>query len=158
MYENEIVMKADFLNRLVSISLSARLFREWQKASQLGNPPFSERELLTLEACNDFPFTEKDLARLFGLSPSSVNDLVSSLVGEKLLTKPEGSRGKPLTLTKAGLQQLAKMKQAAGRRMEYLFDSLSPDELNSLVPMLDKIGANARRFIETEVFQSIPVV
>ena len=138
----------------MSNSLNARLFSEWQNASQLGTPAFTEREILTLEACNEFPLTEKDLARLFGLSPSSVNDLVARLAEEKLLTKPEGSRGKPLLLTKAGSLQLAKMRQATARRMEYLFESIEDQELNAMVPMLEKIGANARRFIETEVFQS----
>ncbi len=147
-------MKSEFLSRLVSISLRTRLFREWQKAHQLGDPPFSERELLTLEVVNDFKnITEKDIGRLFGLSPSSVNDLVSRLVEEKILTKPEGTRGKPLSLTKTGQQQLSKMKQANAKRLEYLFDSFSDQDWETIMPLLEKIGHAAQRHIETEVFR-----
>ena len=149
-------MKAEFLERLVSISLRARLLRAHYDATKLdsGEAPFSEREILTMEALHELKnITEKSLCQLFGLSPSSVSDLVSRLVELKLLTKPEKTRGKPLSLTKTGQQQLQKLRQTSAQRFEYLFEGFSDKDWEIYLPMVEKVGENAQRYLKKELFR-----
>src|SRR5206468_7650130 len=94
-------MKTDVLKLLFSISLKARILREWQKANRAQDAQFSERELLTLELVNDFgPITEKGLCKIFGLSFSSVSDLLKKLRQAGFIE--DKARGKPLRLTEKG--------------------------------------------------------
>jgi len=154
-------MKNELVEKLFSISLKARILREWQKANRAQDQEFSERELLTLELINDFaPITEKGLCKIFGLSFSSVSDLIKNLAEKGVIDTSEKMRGKPLALTDSGLQTLERLKQMSAARLIYLFESqessVTEQEAEIMLNIFKKIEKNAERHVQQLVFDRYP--
>ena|SRR5712664_3776548 len=148
-------MKTEVLNLLFSISLKARILREWQKANRAQDAQFSERELLTLELVTDFgPITEKGLCKIFGLSFSSVSDMLKKLTQDGLIG--DKARGKPLVLTEKGKKWLQSLKQTSATRFEYMFESFSLKEWDTLFNLFKKVEKNAERYVQQLVFDRYP--
>jgi Mn-dependent DtxR family transcriptional regulator len=146
-------MKKQVLDLLFAISLRSRILREWQKTSQIRDDHFSEREILTLELIRDYsPITEKALTKFFGLSFSSVADILTHLRELDLVEQPEKSRGKPLKLTKTGIRQIDELRNASAARYGYLLDGLSEKEVESLAALYAKMDRNAERHVQKLVF------
>ena len=104
-------MDNKLLALLFSISLKARILRAWQKSTKVSEQEFTERDLFSLELIQDYPpMTEKGLCKIFGLSPSSVSDIVKNLCEKGLIDTSEKSRGKPLELTPEGVRKLNEIK------------------------------------------------
>lgn len=151
-------MKDDVLDRLVAISLRTRLLQTFHAATKLkaGAAMVSEREILAMEAIRGLKkITEQGLCQLFGMSPSSVSDMVTRLTEQNLVTKPEKTRGKPLSLTKGGQEVLVKMRQATAQRFDYLFEGFTDQDWEVLLPLLERVGGNAQRYLEKELFADL---
>lgn len=148
-------MTEELLSRVFHIALRARILREWQVAHAARSPQFNDREMLTLEVINDFaPITEKELCKIFGLSPSSVNEMVKKLADLGLVdkeTEAADKRAKPLRLTPDGVSALEGIKAGSARRFGYLFASLTEDEQQRLLPVFEKIG----RTVDTKVREMV---
>src|SRR5882672_5108333 len=139
----------EVLKTLFSVQLRTRILREWQKANRAQDQEFSERELLTLELVEGFgPITEKGLCKIFGLSFSSISDIIKKLGEADLLDKSEKARGKPLALTKKGQQTLEDLKKVSAKRFEYLFESFSDEEWKDLMRLFDKVQKNVERYTQ----------
>ena len=149
-------MNTIILEKLFSISLKARILRTWQKASRADEQEFSELELFALELVSDFgPITEKGLCKIFGLSFSSVSDIVKKLRDKSLIECADKNRGKPLTLTKEGKTKLEEIKRSSATRFSYLFespDTLTEEEWRVLMKLLEKMDKNAERHIQRFIF------
>ena len=142
------------LNKMFSVLLKVRLLREWQKSNKMGESPFSERELLTMEMINGFDsITEKDLTKLLGVGFSSVSGMVSKLTNLELIGKPEGTRGKPLFLTQKGQECLKNIKQASVIGYDFICASLNEEEKQSLMSILSKIENDVIKNMRSEMFQ-----
>jgi DNA-binding MarR family transcriptional regulator len=150
-------IKQEVLEKLFSISLKARILREWQKASRIQDQEFSERELLTLEIIESLaPITEKALCKIFGLSFSSVAELTKKLSDAGLIDTAAKARGKALALTKKGEQTLRTLKKISASRFEYLFDSFSDDEWDRLLRLFQKVEKNVENYVQRLVFDRYP--
>ncbi len=146
-------MNAKLLETIFSISLKARILREWQKSNRAEEQEFNERDLLSLELINDFgPITEKGLSKVFGLQFSSISDIVNRLTEKGLVEKQSGTRGKPLTLTETGRRRLTKLKQDSGVRLGYLFSTLNEVDEKSLLSVFSKIDKAAAKHVNELVF------
>ncbi|MFZ2643689.1 MAG: hypothetical protein WA117_22045 [Verrucomicrobiia bacterium] len=146
-------MKKDILNSMLSIALKVKILREWQESNCAKDHEFSERQQLALELIKDFaPITEKSLCKIFGLSFSSINDIVKRLAEMRLIDTSDKTRGKPLILTELGVAKLAKLKEASITRFGYLLDSMTEEEWIPLRKILEKIDKNAERTIQQMVF------
>ena len=145
-------MNNEFSQVLFSISLKTRILRAWQKSNSAQDQDFSERDLLTLELIADFaPITEKGLCKIFGLSFSSVNDIVKKFVNLGLV-KDEKERGETLVLTESGKKRLAALKQASATRFNFLFEGLDEKEERELHKIFQKIDKNVERNVQQLVF------
>jgi DNA-binding MarR family transcriptional regulator len=103
------------------------------------------------------PITRKSIGIIFGMSPSSVSDMVrelttAGLVGEEKMTGGGDAREKPLVLTEHGAEYLMAMKEREAVRYKYLFDGVGPDEWEGLAELLDKIDAAARKQVDEMIF------
>ncbi|MCW5552133.1 MAG: hypothetical protein KIS67_08190 [Verrucomicrobiae bacterium] len=137
---------------LFSISLKTRILREWQKANRAQDQEFSERELLTLELISDFgPITEKGLCKIFGISFSSVGDIVKKLTQANLVEADRG-RGQPLELTKHGKQRLEQIKEVSAVRFGYLLEGLTEKEQEAFLGIMAKVDKNAEQYVQRLVF------
>lgn len=152
-------MQKDAIEKLFSIALKVRLFREWQASKTASEKEFSERELITLELIEAFPkidITEKKLSIIFGLSPSSINDIIKRLTESGLLEKEADeediTRGRALHLTKKGTEQLKKFKVSGAARYAYLFSLINDDEWDSLGKLLDKVDDSTTDAIKKNIF------
>ena len=140
------------MNTLFSISLKTRILREWQKANRAQDQEFSERELLSLELISDFgPITEKGLCKIFGISFSSVGDIVKKLT-EVGLVEADRGRGQPIELTKHGKERLEELKEASAVRFGYLFEGLTDKEAELFQKIMEKVEKNADRCVQQFVF------
>ncbi|HEX3855733.1 MAG TPA: MarR family winged helix-turn-helix transcriptional regulator [Verrucomicrobiae bacterium] len=145
-------MNNKFSQVLFSISLKTRILRAWQKSNSAQDQDFSERDLLTLELIADFaPITEKGLCKIFGLSFSSVNDIVKKFVSLGLV-KDEKERGETLALTEGGRKRLAALKQASATRFNFLFEGLGEKDETALHEIFQKIDKNVERNVQQLVF------
>lgn len=152
-------MHKKIIEKSFSISLKIRLLRAWQSTITAADNEFSERELITLELIDVFSqiaITEKKLSIIFGLSPSSVNDIVNRLTECSLLAKETDdkdiTRGRALRLTKKGKEQLKKYKEAGAARYAYLFALVNDDEWSVLEKLLDKMDQAITDAIKKNVF------
>ena len=146
-------MNNKLLEKIFSISLKARILREWQKSNRADDQQFTERELLTLELISDFaPITEKALAKIFGLAFSSVSDLVRGLKELDFIDSSDKIRGQPLALTPKGRAALEKLKQVSATRFTYLMESLDESDLQALMRVFDKMDRNAGATVQKFVF------
>jgi DNA-binding MarR family transcriptional regulator len=152
-------IKQETLEKLFSISLKARILREWQKASRIQDQEFSERELLTLEIIESLaPITEKALCKIFGLSFSSVAELTKKLSDAGLIDTAGKARGKALALTEKGAKTLENIKKVSANRFEYLFDSFSENEWKQLLALFQKVEKNVENSVQRLVFDHYPTV
>ena len=146
-------MNAKLLETIFSISLKARILREWQKSNRAEDQEFQERDLLCLELINDFgPITEKGLCKVFGLQFSSISDIVNRLTEKGFIEKQGGTRGKPLALTETGRKRLTKLKQDSAVRLGYLFSTLEKQDEDSLISVFNKIDKAAAKHVNELVF------
>ena len=146
-------MNKTLLSAIFSISMKARILREWQKSTRAEDQDFSERDLLILELINDFsPITEKGLSKVLGVAFSSVSDIVKRLSELGLIDTSEKSRGSPLALTASGKDKLARIKAISATRFEYLFENLSEQDIDKLENILKKIDKSAEETIQRLVF------
>jgi DNA-binding MarR family transcriptional regulator len=145
-------MDNEFSQLLFAISLKTRILRAWQKSNSAQDQDFTERDLLTLELISDFgPITEKGLCKIFGLSFSSVSDIVKKFVSLGLI-KEEKERGEPLVLTEGGKKRLATLKQASATRFNFLFEGLDEKEQKELHKIFLKVDKNVERNVQQLVF------
>ena len=141
-------IKQEALEKLFSISLKARILREWQKATRLQDQDFSERELLTLEIIASLaPITEKGLCKIFGLSFSSVSELTKKLEDAGFVETGK-VRGQPLALTGKGKEKLQELKKTSANRFEYLFDGFTDPMWDQLLALFNKVEENAERHVQ----------
>ena len=150
-------MLPKLLSSVFDISLKARMLREWQRAHAARHPELSDRELLIMQIVSDFgPVTEKELAMIFGLSPSVINELIGRLADldyvDKSARSETDNRVKPLSLTQTGLDILARAKSAMAQRFEYLLASLNEEEQKDLIPILEKINECASAKVRESIF------
>ncbi|HRY51436.1 MAG TPA: MarR family winged helix-turn-helix transcriptional regulator [Candidatus Paceibacterota bacterium] len=151
-------IKQDTLEKLFSISLKARILREWQKASRIQDQEFSERELLTLEVIENLkPITEKALCKIFGLSFSSVAELTKKLSDAGLIDSGAKARGKALALSGKGTKTLEDLKKISASRFEYLFESFSETEWEQLLKLFGKVEKNVENHVQRLVFDRSPI-
>ena len=106
-----------------------------------------------MELISDFaPITEKGLCKIFGLSFSSVSDLIKRLDKKGILDVSEKTRGMPLELTAQGKNVLGKLKETSSARFDYLFQVLTPEEEEVLGDILKRIDTSAEKTIQQLVF------
>ncbi len=153
------MQKKDAIEKLFSISLKIRIFREWQTAKTASDKEFSEREIITLELINVFDkiaITEKKLSMIFGLTPSSVTDIAKRLISygliEKEVDEKDVTRGKALRITKKGKEQIKQFKIAGTARYAYLFTKIKDEEVNLLFNLLTSIDEAATDAIKKNIF------
>lgn len=150
-------MKASTVTLMFSISLKARILREFQKVTRVQEQEFSERELFALELISDFgPITERGLGKVFGLSPSSVSDMLQHLCELGLIDIKDKARGKPLILSKLGEERLRSIKQISATRFGYLFERLEDDDWAALDRIFTQVDKNAERYVNMLVFDRAP--
>ena len=146
-------MSINLVAAAFSISLKARILREWQKTTRAEDQEFSERDLLTLELINDFsPITEKGLCKVLGIAFSSASDVVKRLIELGLVDSSDKSRGTPLALTAAGKEKLTRIKATSATRFAYLFENLNKRDIAMLEKVLKKIDNSAGETIQRLVF------
>lgn len=155
-------MKKKNLEKMVAIALKARVLREHQRASSSFSEDCSPREVLALELISGFSaegVTEKTLSRIFGLSPSSVSDLIRHLTECKLVEKETGedaiTRGRPLKLTAKGETQLKAIKASDAARFAFLlskFDGYSDEEKRIVNKFLDDVHDAATTAVNERIF------
>jgi DNA-binding MarR family transcriptional regulator len=150
-------MRDEALQRIFSITLRVRILRAWQAANQARDQAFSERELLAMELINDYPpITEKSLTKIFGLSFSSVADILKKLREMEVIEPPEKGRGKPLALTKQGKERLESLKTISSARYAYLFESVTDKEWDFLLAIFKKMEDSVENHIQRLVFGGQP--
>jgi DNA-binding MarR family transcriptional regulator len=146
------------LTKIYGIGLKARMLSEWVKIHRPVRDEYSDRQIFALELIHGFaPITRKDLGIIFGMSASSVSDMVrrladDGLVGETPAVAGADAREKPLVLTGPGEEFLDALRRQNAVRYRYLFDSVSADEWRVLTGLLDKIDAAAKRQVDEMVF------
>ena len=146
------------LTKLYSIGLKARMLAIWVKTHRPAQDKHSMREIFTMELVQGFPpITRKDLGVILAMSPSSVSDMVRSLIDEGLLAEEKVATGgdareKPLAMTEKGNEYLAEMRRRESVRYKYLFETVTPEEWKSLAGLLDKIDAAARKQVDEMIF------
>jgi DNA-binding MarR family transcriptional regulator len=149
----------ELVANMFELAGKARILKEWLDASAVGSPQLSDREVLTLQVVNDFaPVTENELARVFGISPGSINEMVKRLIDRELLDKTETRDGgdrrtKPLAITEQGIQTLATIKSGSARRYTYLLHDLTPEQLDALAPIIKLMNQSAVEHIKHLVFR-----
>jgi DNA-binding MarR family transcriptional regulator len=152
---NEIVR--DVVAVVYNISLKARLLGEWNRIHRAEREAYSERELFILELIDGFaPLTNRTLATIFGLSPSTMSEALKKLMSDGLIEviADEDAREKPLRLSDTGQQHLAKIKSHAAERYQYLFRGVEPKKWEPLLPLLRSIDEAARTQVEGTIFRS----
>jgi DNA-binding MarR family transcriptional regulator len=113
------------------------------------------RKVFAMELIQGYtPITRKSLGIIFGMSPSSVSDMVRELVNDDLVGEEKGgdAREKPLRLTDKGAKTLRIISESEAIRYRYLFDGVSMDEWQAISPILDKIDAAAKRQVDEMIF------
>ncbi len=155
-------MKKKILEKIVTLSLKARVLREHQRAGASSTEDCSPREVLVLELISGFEkegVTERTLSRIFGLSPSSVSDLIKRLIERKYVEKETGedeiTRGRPLKLTGPGEDQLKAVKASDAARFAFLlstFDGYSKDEKDAVNKFLDDVNEAATTAVHERIF------
>ena len=154
--QGEVVTQV--LTRIYSIGLKARMLAEWIKIHRPSQEQYSARQMFTLELIQGFaPITRKSLGVIFGMSPSSVSDMVRQLIADGLVAEEKlqngaDAREKPLALTEQGASYLKAAKQKEAIRYKYLFDGVRPDEWRGLVDLLDKIDQAAKKQVDEMIF------
>jgi len=147
---------SEVLEKDYGIGLKARMLAEWVRIHRPVRDDYSERQIFTLELIHGFaPITRKDLGIIFGMSPSSVSDMVRRLGDDGLVTEEKAgndAREKPLALTERGAAYLDSVRKQNAIRYRYLFDSVTPDEWRTLTAILDKVDAAARRQVDEMIF------
>ncbi len=148
----------EVLTKLYSIGLKARMLAFWVRTHRPGRDTHSDREIFALDLVNGFPpITRKALGIIFGMSASSVSDMVRRLIDEGLVAERETAEGgdareKPLVLTEQGERYLEELKQREAVRYRYLFEGISPEEWRGLIGLLEKVDAAATRQVNEMIF------
>jgi len=145
----------DLLAKIYSIGLKARMLSAWVRVHHPNQDSVDPRKVFAMELIHGYPpITRKSLGVIFGMSPSSVSDVVRELVNEGLVSEEKGSdaREKPLRLTEKGVKTLRAISEREAIRYRYLFDGVSMDEWRTLEPILDKIDAAAKRQVDEMIF------
>ena len=154
-------MQEAALKKLFAISVKARALRAWQERSEGGPKGLSEREVLVLELVEEFtqyfPVTESDVGKVFGLSPSSVSDLVGRLSKHALLRKEVDEKGhtrsKPLQVTQKGRRELERGRRGGAARFAYLFADISTgSDWRAAMRLLDMVDSAATRAVRKHIF------
>ena len=132
--------------------------KEWQASHAARKPEYSDQHLLILELTSNYaPVTEKELGKIFGMSTSSINDLVEKLVVGKLLDKNRKNEGdkreKIITVTETGKEVLKEIKSSATIRFQYLLNRFNDDELKQLINLLEKINESTDESLRALIFQ-----
>lgn len=146
------------LTKLYSIGLKARMLAAWVKVHRPNQEQLSPRQVFTMELILGFPpITRKSLGIIFGMSASSVSDMVRELVTTNLVAEekvPDGgdAREKPLKLTEQGVTTLRTLKEREAIRYRYLFDGVSVEEWQGMGALLDKIDRAAKRQVDEMIF------
>ena len=146
------------LTKIYSIGLKARMLTEWVKIHRPSREEYSARQIFTMELIQGFPpITRKSLGIIFGMSPSSVSDMVRQLVTDGLVAEEKvhdggDAREKPLVLTGQGVTYLQETKEQEAIRFKYLFDGISPEEWRGMEGLLDKLDRSAKRQVDEMIF------
>ena len=153
---DEIVSQV--LTKLYNIGLKARMLAFWVRKHRPSQDKHSYKEIFAMDLIHGFPpITRKMLGIIFGMSPSSVSDMVRQLMDEGLVAEEKAQEGrdgreKPLVLSKQGERYLSELKQRDAVRYKYLFEGVSPEEWKGLVGLLDKIDAAAKKQVDEMIF------
>ena len=151
-----IMNKKKLLELFSSISLKARILREWQKTSPIVDENFSEREILTIELVRDYsPITEKSLTKFFGISFGSVADIVANLRKLGILEQAGKAKALPLKLTKNGIEQAENIRAKNIVRHNYLLENIEEKDIGALIEIYDEIDKNAERNVQSLVLGKI---
>lgn len=145
------------LTKLYSIGLKARMLAFWVRTHRPTNDTHTYKEVFVLDLIHGFPpITRKSLGIIFGMSPSTVSDMIRQFIKEGLVAEEAANDGdgreKPLVLTEVGRDYLSELKQRESIRYKYLFEGISPQEWEGLVGLLDKIDAAATRQVDEMIF------
>ena len=92
------------------------------------------------------PVEARRVAELTGMSRAAVSALVATLERDGLVAKeraPYDGRAVQLTLTQAGLDAIASDFSAQNSREREWAAALTPDELKTLIALLDKLAAHS---------------
>ncbi len=149
-------MVDEAISAMLAMGLKARLLRTWERANSVHPFPFSERELLVLEILGEFgPVTEAGFSKIFGLSPSSLAELVRKLLDSGMAMKgkdEKDARQKPLVLTAQGQEFLAELREDTLQRAKYLLADLSPDDVKAATAVFTKMHSSATRRVKMMIF------
>ncbi|WP_031506968.1 MarR family winged helix-turn-helix transcriptional regulator [Streptomyces megasporus] len=88
------------------------------------------------------PASQAELGRRCGIDRSDVVAALNELAGRGLVTRspdPADRRRNIVTVTPAGLRQLARLDEVLGRAQDELLAGLSADERDRLIRLLTKI-------------------
>ncbi len=150
-------MLEKLLLSVLKIALIARVFRELQASSTLRPPKYSNRQILVLELIDEFaPLTEKEIRKMLGLSASTVSEILKKLLEDELITesvsKRKDGRTKPMAIKKPGGEEVLKTTRAmATRRLSYLFAGLDEKDMETLIPLAEKIARAATTTFDQEI-------
>ncbi len=145
------------ISEILEVILKVRIYREWQRAAAAASAQFSEREVLILEIIKKIgQVTEQNLVRIFGLSASSVNEVIKKLTKEGLIKKVEKEsidrREKPIELSEKGTRVVEEIKQINITRYQYALSKVPTEELEKLTRLLEMIDETVSGRVTVDVF------
>ncbi len=151
----------EVLAKVYDIALRTRLLGEWTKIHKAKRTDYSERQLFVLELIHGFPpITNSKLSTIFGLSASSVSEMVKRLMEDGLVEAERDrdratrdGREKPLRLTTEGQEYLTELKQSGSARFDYLFKGIEPAKWRELLPLLCDIDQAAEAQVQDTIFR-----
>ncbi len=101
------------------------------------------RVLIVLEKTG--PITQKALTERLEIQPGSVSDVLGKMEAAGLVTRTaseEDQRTADVCLTPEGRRQAAEAAEQRRQRHEAMFSSLSPEEKETLIGLLEKVNAD----------------
>ena len=110
------------------------------------------RSFLVVKLVEMFPcqVTQKHICLIFALQSGQSSQLVGSLKKRGIMKEPR--RGKPLELTKAGLELTERLQKVQVSRFAPLWSDLTEREFHTLISIMEKIQTTAKRLVEERIF------
>ena len=139
-----------FAHKSSTIQLYRRLLAGALKAYGLTQ---MEMDVLLFLANNPGLDTARDIVALRGLAKSQVSQAVELLVGKGFLARSPSQRDRRivhLAITEAGWPAAREAQAVQARCGRALFDGLTPEEMETLRVILEKMVANSARLAGEE--------
>ncbi|WPX08665.1 MarR family winged helix-turn-helix transcriptional regulator [Anaerocellum danielii] len=104
---------------------------------------FAEQQVIMVLSENSQPMTMKDIASELGISPSTLTGIVDKLVEKGIVKRepdPQDRRKIQVFLTEEGKNIVEKVNEFRTRVLEPILKNLSPEEINLLKKIIQKIN------------------